>query len=48
MGGVRMPTDIMCEDVRSISVQRLIRPLAWLPNHVMDEIGDRLRIVLGL
>jgi mRNA interferase MazF len=48
VGGVQVPTDILCENVRSVSMRRLLRPLATLPAPAMDEISDRLRILLSL
>ena len=47
-GGVRRPSFIKCEDVRSISIERLVAPWGLVSPHTMNSVADRLRIVLDL
>jgi mRNA interferase MazF len=47
-GGLTTPSFIKCEDVRSVSKQRLIKKLGSVSNRTMDEVEDRLRILLNL
>lgn len=47
-GGVRQPSFIKCEDVRSISRERLIAPWGFVTGTTMDAVEDRLRILLDL
>lgn len=37
-----------CEDVRSVSIERLYRPLGVVGIGTMELVEDRLRILLGL
>ena len=45
-GGVRRPSFIKCEDVRSISRERLIAPWGSVYGTTMNVVEDRLRILL--
>lgn len=47
-GGLTMTSFIKCEDVRSVAVERLQKRLGHVTNATMDEIEDRLRILLDL
>jgi mRNA interferase MazF len=47
-GGLSQLSFIKCEDVRSISKERLIQRLGVVVDQTMDEVGDRVRILLGL
>ena len=47
-GGVRRPSFIKCEDVRSISRERLIAPWGSVSGNTMNTVDDRLRILLDL
>lgn len=47
-GGVRQRSFAMCDQVRTISVERLERRLGLLSREVMGAVDDRLRIVLSL
>lgn len=47
-GGLTTRSFVKCEDVRSISRQRLTRKLGAVDAATMKEVEDRLRIVLGL
>jgi mRNA interferase MazF len=47
-GGVKNTSFIMCEALRSISKERLVRRWATVSLAVREEIEDRLRILLGL
>ena len=48
IGGVRMASDILCEDLRAVSANRLVRRLSEVPTDILDQIADRLRIILDL
>jgi mRNA interferase MazF len=47
-GGLTSESYIQCEDVRSVSKQRLKRRRGRVPPPVMQQVEDRLRILLGL
>jgi mRNA interferase MazF len=47
-GGLAAPSYIKCEDVRSISIQRLGRRLGKVTATTMKEVETRLRIILAL
>ena len=47
-GGLNMPSYIMCEAMRSVSKQRLIKRLGVVSASTMSEVEDRLRILLDL
>lgn len=47
-GGVKSTSFIKCEDVRSISKERLIQYLGKVRSEAMAAIEERLRILLGL
>jgi mRNA interferase MazF len=47
-GGLTLPSFVKCEDVRSVSVDRLVRPLGSVTGSTMAMVEDRLRILLGL
>ena len=47
-GGVRARSFIKCEDIRSISVERLIDHWGAVSDAVMRDVEDRLRILLNL
>ena len=47
-GGLTLPSYIKCEDVRSISKQRLARRLGSVTRTTMNAVEDRLQILLGL
>jgi mRNA interferase MazF len=47
-GGLTQPSFVKCEDVRSVSHDRLIRRLGAVTSPTMDLIEDRVRILLGL
>jgi mRNA interferase MazF len=47
-GGLNQLSFIKCEDVRSISKERLIQRLGVVTDQTMDEVEDRVRILLGL
>ena len=47
-GGLTLPSYIKCEDVRSISKQRLARRLGSVTTTTMNAVEDRLQILLGL
>ena len=47
-GGLTKSSFVKYEEPRSISKDRLARRLGELPAPALEEVGDRLRIVLGL
>lgn len=47
-GGLNLPSFIMCEAMRSVSKQRLIKRLGFISSATMSEVEDRLRILLDL
>jgi mRNA interferase MazF len=47
-GGLRVRSYIKCEDVRSISVDRLVERWGQLSSDTIALVEDRLRILLGL
>ena len=47
-GGLKVKSFIKCEDVRSISVERLDKRLGALSTQSFADVEDRLRILMGL
>lgn len=47
-GGLTLTSFVKCEDVRSISTSRLVRPLGRVSSQTVELVEDRLRILLGL
>jgi mRNA interferase MazF len=47
-GGLRKRSFIKCEDVRSISTERLSKCLGEICSATMAQVEDRLRILQGL
>jgi mRNA interferase MazF len=47
-GGVRARTAILCEAVRSVSVERLVERWGAVDRETMTAVEDRLRILLRL
>ncbi len=47
-GGLSKPSFIKCEDVRSVSQDRLVRRLGRVSALTLVEVEDRLRIILDL
>lgn len=47
-GGLILTSYVKCEDVRSISTSHLAGRLGSVSSHTMDNVEDRLRILLGL
>lgn len=45
-GGLNRPSFLKCDDTRSLSVRRLIRPLGAVRPPTMAQVEDRLRILL--
>lgn len=46
--GLRMPSWIMCEDIRSVSKQRLGRKSGTVTSQTLEAVEDHLRILLSL
>ena len=47
-GGLKTPSVILCEAIRSISKERLVRPFGTVSHSTLAAVEDRLRILLGL
>ena len=47
-GGLTVASVIMCDQIRTISIQRLIRKRGSIDAASMREIDDRLKIFLGV
>lgn len=47
-GNVTVPSVIICEQVRSISTQRLRRYLGTVSDQTMAAVADRLRVLLDV
>lgn len=47
-GGLEHTSFAKCEDVRSVSRERLSRPLGRVTPAVLRQVEDRLRLILGL
>jgi mRNA interferase MazF len=47
-GGLQYTSFAKCEDVRSISRERLNKPMGRVSPAVLRQVEDRLRLVLGL
>lgn len=47
-GGLEHISFAKCEDVRSVALERLIRPFGRVTPAVMRQVDDRLRLILGL
>jgi mRNA interferase MazF len=47
-GGLRKPSFIKCEDVRSVAVERLGKRLGTVSPATMDAVAMRLRILMDL
>lgn len=47
-GGVKELSFIKCEDIRSVSTERLLTRLGIVSPNILLEVEDKLRILLGL
>ena len=47
-GGVKQESFIKCEDVRSVSIERLARRLGRVSAATLMAVEDRLRVLMGL
>ncbi|MEW6624084.1 MAG: type II toxin-antitoxin system PemK/MazF family toxin [Bacillota bacterium] len=47
-GGLKEKSYIKCEDVRSISLERLIERLGTVPEEKLAAVEERLKILMGL
>ena len=47
-GGLRKPSYIKCEDVRSVANERLLKRLGKVSATTLNAVEDRLRILLDL
>ena len=47
-GGLTKRSFIKCEDIRSVSRERLVQRLGQVTRNTLDAVEDRLRILLNL
>ena len=47
-GGLKLRSFIKCEDVRSISTDRLIKVMGSVNRTTLDKVEERLRLLLSL
>ena len=47
-GGLQVRSFIKCEDIRSISTNRLIKVIGTVNISTLDQVGQRLRLLLNL
>jgi len=47
-GGLKTPSVILCEGVRSIAKERLLQQFGCVSPATLAEVEDRLRILMGL
>jgi mRNA interferase MazF len=47
-GGLSVPSYLKCEDVRSVSHERLLRLMGTVSATTLAEVETRLRFILGL
>lgn len=47
-GGLKVPSDILCDAVRSIARERLLHPLGRVSPATLAAVEDRLRMLLDL
>jgi len=47
-GGVTMRSFVKCEDLRSVSTERLVRWLGTVSPETLHAVEERVRILLGL
>lgn len=47
-GGLKQPSFVKCEDVRSISTMRLLERWGKIDPHTLDSVAYRLRLLLDL
>jgi mRNA interferase MazF len=47
-GELNTPSVILCEAIRSISKERLVRPFGTVSHSTLTAVEDRIRILLGL
>lgn len=47
-GGLEVPSDVMCEHIRSVSADRFISRRGQLTDETMDEVMKRLKVLLLL
>jgi len=47
-GGLSLRSFVKCEDVRSVAIQRLLRPTGVISGQTLAAVESRLRNLLGL
>lgn len=46
--GLPRDSKAQAEQLRSVSSSRIVRPLAWLPSHLIAELDEAMRVHLAL
>lgn len=47
-GGLKLRSFIKCEDIRSISTERLVKVMGTVQLSTLETVGQRLRLLLNL
>jgi mRNA interferase MazF len=47
-GNLKIKSFIKCEDVRSVSTERLIKKLGEVSSETLQKVEERLRLLIGL
>ncbi|MBI1939721.1 MAG: type II toxin-antitoxin system PemK/MazF family toxin [Ignavibacteriales bacterium] len=47
-GGLKLESFIKCEDIRSISKERLIQNVGTVSQNTLNEVENKIRLLLGL
>lgn len=47
-GGLKNKSFVKCENIRCVSKERLIKCIGYVSSAVMEEVEDRIRIILNL
>jgi mRNA interferase MazF len=47
-GGLKVRSFIKCEDIRSVSTDRLVKALGTVTISTLDNVAQRLRLLLNL
>ena len=46
--GLPRDSKAQAEQLRSVASSRIVRPLAWLPSHLIEELDEAIRVHLAL
>lgn len=45
---LELPSSIMCEQLRVVDIERAIKYIATVPNHILSRVDEKLKLTLGL